>query len=67
MAKIAVPRSAPAAINTLVIVVLIGMNFYKTIPPGRVGVATLFGNVQPDEYTQGAAHSGEPAVSLDPV
>jgi regulator of protease activity HflC (stomatin/prohibitin superfamily) len=29
------------------------MNFYKTIPPGRVGVATLFGNVQPDEYTEG--------------
>jgi regulator of protease activity HflC (stomatin/prohibitin superfamily) len=29
------------------------MNFYKTIPPGRVGVATLFGNVQQQEYSQG--------------
>ncbi len=31
----------------------IGMQFVKTVPPGRVGVATLFGNVQPDGYTQG--------------
>jgi len=29
------------------------MNFYKTVPPGRVGVATLFGNVQQQEYSQG--------------
>ncbi|RLA30844.1 MAG: prohibitin family protein, partial [Gammaproteobacteria bacterium] len=29
------------------------MNFYKTIPPGRVGVATLFGNVVAEEFTQG--------------
>ena len=34
-------------------VILIGMNFYKTIPPGRIGVATLFGNVQPVGYSQG--------------
>lgn len=53
MASPGVPRTAPIAIVTLVIVVLIGMNFYKTVPPGRVGVATLFGNVQPDEYSQG--------------
>lgn len=25
----------------------------KTVPPGQVGVASLFGNVQPDEFTQG--------------
>jgi len=29
------------------------MNFYKAIPPGHVGVATLFGNVMPDGYAQG--------------
>jgi regulator of protease activity HflC (stomatin/prohibitin superfamily) len=32
---------------------LVGSNFYKTIPPGHVGVATLFGNVRPDGYAQG--------------
>jgi regulator of protease activity HflC (stomatin/prohibitin superfamily) len=35
------------------ILILVGMNFYKTIPPGRVGVATLFGNVQSQVYGQG--------------
>jgi regulator of protease activity HflC (stomatin/prohibitin superfamily) len=29
------------------------MNFYKTVPPGRIGVATLFGNVQAEGYSQG--------------
>jgi regulator of protease activity HflC (stomatin/prohibitin superfamily) len=32
---------------------LVGSNFYKTIPPGHVGVATLFGNVRADGYEQG--------------
>ncbi len=35
------------------LLLLIGMNFYKTIPPGRVGVATIFGNVVPEGYSQG--------------
>ena len=35
------------------VLILIGMNFYKTTPPGRVGVATLFGSVQPEEFPQG--------------
>jgi len=35
------------------IIVLVGSNFYKTVPPGRVGVATLFGNVRQVEFTQG--------------
>jgi regulator of protease activity HflC (stomatin/prohibitin superfamily) len=35
------------------ILILVGMNFYKTVPPGRVGVATLFGNVQSQVYSQG--------------
>ncbi len=43
----------PIAIVVIVVLILIGMNFYKTIPPGRVGVATLFGNVQLQEYSQG--------------
>ncbi len=37
----------------IILVGLVGMQFVKTIPPGRVGVATLFGKVQPEGYTQG--------------
>ena len=36
-----------------VVIALFGSNLVKTVPPGRVGVATLFGNVQPVGYTQG--------------
>ncbi len=46
-------KSFPIAIVVLGLFILIGMNFYKTIPPGRVGVATLFGNVIAEEYQQG--------------
>jgi len=35
----------PIAIVVIVVFILVAMNFYKTIPPGRVGVATLFENV----------------------
>ncbi len=37
----------------LVAVFLVGMQFVKTIPPGHVGVATLFGNVRAEGYPQG--------------
>lgn len=37
----------------LVVLIMVAMNFYKTIPPGHVGVATLFGNVQAQGYEQG--------------
>jgi regulator of protease activity HflC (stomatin/prohibitin superfamily) len=37
----------------LVAVFLVGMQFVKTIPPGQVGVATLFGNVQAQGFPQG--------------
>jgi len=47
-----VKKGAPLTIF-LIVLVLIAMNFFKTIPPGRVGVATLFGKVQEQEYTQG--------------
>jgi regulator of protease activity HflC (stomatin/prohibitin superfamily) len=46
-------RNFPIAVVVIGVAILIGMNFYKTIPPGRVGVATLFGNVQPEEYSEG--------------
>lgn len=36
-----------------VFVLFIASQFVKTIPPGRVGVATLFGNVVEEGFTQG--------------
>jgi len=47
-----VKKGAPFTI-IIIVLILIAMNFFKTVPPGRVGVATLFGNVQQQEYTQG--------------
>ena len=46
-------KSMPVIAVVVGLAILVGMNFYKTIPPGRVGVATLFGNVQSDEFSQG--------------
>jgi len=46
-------KSMPVLAVVVGLAILVGMNFYKTIPPGRVGVATLFGSVQPNEYSQG--------------
>ncbi len=53
MARPRVQRNFPIAIVVIGVLILVGMNFYKTIPPGRVGVATLFGNVRAQEYTEG--------------
>jgi len=53
MATQNIQKSFPIVIVVVGLIILIGMNFYKTIPPGRVGVATLFGNVIADEYGQG--------------
>ena len=36
-----------------ILVLFAGMQFVKTIPPGHVGVATLFGSVQQQGYPQG--------------
>jgi regulator of protease activity HflC (stomatin/prohibitin superfamily) len=48
-----IQKNFPIAVVVIGLLILVGMNFYKTVPPGRVGVATLFGNVQPDEFEQG--------------
>jgi regulator of protease activity HflC (stomatin/prohibitin superfamily) len=37
----------------LVAVFFVGLQFVKTIPPGQIGVATLFGNVKAEGYAQG--------------
>jgi regulator of protease activity HflC (stomatin/prohibitin superfamily) len=53
MATPQMQKNFPIAVVVIGLLILVAMNFYKTIPPGRVGVATLFGNVVADEYTQG--------------
>ena len=53
MARSSIQGRFPVVIVVIGVLILVGMNFYKTIPPGRVGVATLFGNVQQQEYAQG--------------
>ncbi|MDH3804999.1 MAG: prohibitin family protein, partial [Gammaproteobacteria bacterium] len=53
MARVNSQRNLVAIVVGVALVVLVGMQFVKTIPPGQVGVATLFGNVQAEGYTQG--------------
>lgn len=36
-----------------VLLLLVGSQFVKTVPPGRIGVATIFGNVVAEGYSQG--------------
>ncbi len=53
MARQNIQSRFPVVIVVIGVLILVGMNFYKTVPPGRVGVATLFGNVQSQVYSQG--------------
>ena len=53
MATQKMQKNFPIAVVVIGLLILVAMNFYKTIPPGRVGVATLFGNVVAEEYQQG--------------
>ena len=46
-------RNLVIVVVSLVVIFLVGSQFVKTIPPGQIGVATLFGNVQPQGYPQG--------------
>ncbi len=46
-------KNLPIVAVVVGLAILVGMNFYKAIPPGHVGVATLFGNVMTDGYAQG--------------
>ena len=46
-------KGVPITIVVVGLAILIGMNFYKTVPPGHVGVATLFGSVQLEGYREG--------------
>lgn len=53
MARVNPQKNFVVIVAGIVLLVLVGMQFVKTVPPGRVGVATLFGNVQQEGYTQG--------------
>ena len=51
MAK--VPANAPLLVIAAVVVGFIVLNIFKTIPPGHVGVASLFGDVVETPYPEG--------------
>ncbi|MBT8089169.1 MAG: prohibitin family protein [Gammaproteobacteria bacterium] len=53
MARASQQRNLVVIVVGAVLLVLVGAQFIKTVPPGRIGVATLFGNVQPEGYSQG--------------
>ena len=42
-----------ATVVGVLLLVIVGSQFVKTVPEGQVGVATLFGSVQPEGYPQG--------------
>jgi len=46
-------RSSPVLIIVLVLGLFLAFNMYKTIPPGHVGVAALFGKVQAQPFPEG--------------
>ena len=53
MANTSMQKGVPMTIVIVGLIILIGMNFFNTVPPGRVGVATLFGSVVQEGYMQG--------------
>jgi len=53
MAGVKAQKNIVAIVGGVALLLFIASNFIKTIPVGRVGVATLFGNAQPDGYAQG--------------
>lgn len=53
MANAKMQKALPITVVVVGLLILLGSNFYKTVPPGHVGVATLFGNVQEAGYPQG--------------
>ncbi len=53
MATATAQRNFVVLVVGAVFVLLIGSQFVKTVPPGRVGVATIFGSVVSEGYAQG--------------
>ena len=50
---IQLPKSVLAIIAAVFVLFLVSPRFYQSIPAGHVGVATLFGEVQPKHFTEG--------------
>lgn len=46
-------KFAPGIVVVAVAALWLVMNCFKTVPAGHVGVATLFGEVQPEPYSEG--------------
>jgi regulator of protease activity HflC (stomatin/prohibitin superfamily) len=53
MATVNPQRNFVVVAVVVVALFFVGLQFVKTIPPGHIGVATLFGNVQAEGYPQG--------------
>mgnify|MGYP001827281976 FL=1 len=53
MARVNPQKNFVVIVAGIVLLVLVGSQFIKTVPVGRVGVATLFGNAQAEAYEQG--------------
>lgn len=53
MAGVNPQKTLVTTVVGVLLLVVVGSQFLKTIPEGQVGVATLFGSVQPDGYSQG--------------
>lgn len=53
MASIRMQKNLPVLVVVGALAIFAVSKIVKTVPPGQVGVASLFGNVQPDEFTQG--------------
>lgn len=48
-----IPKSLPLLLIVAGVGLVIAVNIFKTVPPGHVGVATLFGEVVPRPYEEG--------------
>ena len=53
MARVNPQKNLVVIIVGIVLLLFVGSNLVKTIPVGRVGVATLFGNAQAEPFEQG--------------
>jgi len=47
------PKSLPVIAVAVVLLVMFGSRFFKSVPPGHVGVATIFGKVVDTPYVEG--------------
>lgn len=63
MSRSDMQKNVPIVVIVVGILIFVGLNIVKTIPPGQVGVATLFGSVKLEGYTQGLHFPVNPLYS----